>query len=230
MDSNPAIRNNTRAGVSGARKITTTAMLCAVAYIAMLIGQLIPPVMFLSYDPKDVIVVIGGFIYGPVTALIVSAIVSLVEMFTVSSTGIYGCIMNIVSTCSFAVPAALVYKKYHTMKGAIAGLGVGILGVAAMMCLWNYIITPIYMGQPREVVAAMIPTLFLPFNLVKGTINAGITLLLYKPIVTALRKANLVEASTGGKGSGKMSTGVLLLGAALVITGTLLIMVLMGVL
>ena len=225
MDSHPTAHNP-----AGARRPATVGMLCAVAYAAMLIGQVIPAVQgILSYDPKDVIVVIGGFIYGPLTAVLISAITSFVEMLTVSSTGPVGFIMNVVSTCSFAVPATLIYKRVRSMKGAIWSLTAGVAVMAAMMCLWNYIVTPIYQGVPREVVASMLPTLFLPFNLVKGAINAGLTLLLYKPIVTALRKAGLVEVSASGGGKGKVNTGALLLGAALVITGTLLILVLLGV-
>ena len=190
MDS--AIKTTPRA--ANTRKLTTTAMLCAVAYVAMLVGKIVPNVAgFLSYDPKDVVVVIGGFIYGPVAALIISVIVSFVEMITVSATGFYGLIMNIFSTCAFAIPAALAYKKLRSMKGAIVGLAAGIVVMAAAMVLWNWIITPIYMGYPRAAVAAMLPTVFLPFNLVKGGINAAITLLLYKPIVTALRKARLLD-------------------------------------
>ena len=227
MDSNPAV---SRHSAFSTRSVTTIGMLCAVAYVAMLVGQIVPAVQgILSYDPKDVVVVIGGFIYGPVAAFIISAVVSLVEMLTVSSTGPIGFLMNVVSTCSFAVPAALVYKKARSMKGAIWSLVTGVLVMAAMMCLWNYIVTPIYQGVPRAVVAGMLPTLFLPFNLVKGAINAGLTLLLYKPVVTALRKAGLVEASSGG-GHGKANTGVIILGAALVITGVLLILVLLDVL
>lgn len=176
------------------RQLTTTAMLCAVAYVAMLVGKIVPNVAgFLSYDPKDVVVVIGGFIYGPVTALIISVIVSFVEMISVSATGFYGLIMNVFSTCAFAMPAAFAYKKLRSMKGAIVGLAAGIVAMAAAMVLWNWIITPLYMGMPRAAVAAMLPTVFLPFNLVKGGINAAITLLLYKPIVTALRMAGLLE-------------------------------------
>ncbi len=227
MDSNPAV---SRHSAFSTRSVTTIGMLCAVAYVAMLVGQIVPAVQgILSYDPKDVVVVIGGFIYGPVAAFIISAVVSLVEMLTVSSTGPIGFLMNVVSTCSFAVPAALVYKKARSMKGAIWSLVTGVLVMAAMMCLWNYIVTPIYQGVPRAVVAGMLPTLFLPFNLVKGAINAGLTLLLYKPVVTALRKAGLVEASSGGS-HGKANTGVIILGAALVITGVLLILVLLDVL
>ena len=227
MDSNPTVRAGAKP--ASAHRPATVGMLCAVAYVVMLVGQLIPPVMFLSYDPKDVIIVISGFIFGPLTAVIITLVVDLVEMITVSSTGVYGFIMNTVQTCSFVVPAALIYQRWRTSKGAIGGLAASVAAMTAMMCLWNYIITPFYMGQPRAAVAAMIPTLFLPFNLVKGTINAGLTLLLYKPIVTALRRVNLVEPSTGSGAKGGLNWGMVLLGAALTITGVLLIMVLMGV-
>lgn len=186
--------------------ITVTAMLCAVSFIAVLIGRLIPAVQgFLSYDPKDSIIVIAGFIYGPMTSVIISVIVSVIEMFFGSSTGVYGLIMNVVSTCSFAVPAAIIYKKAHNMKGALIGLLVGMISVTAMMVLWNYIITPFYMKMDRAIVAAMLPTVFLPFNLIKSGINTGLTLILYKPLVTALRKANLIPKSEHSQGGFKAS-------------------------
>ena len=97
------------------KKTAALGMLAAVAYVAMLVGRfsLIPAVPFLLYDPKDVIIVIGGFIWGPFSAFIISLVVSLVEMVTVSDTGLIGCAMNIISTCSFACTAAYIYKKTH---------------------------------------------------------------------------------------------------------------------
>ena len=45
------------------RKLTLTAMLAAMAYVAMLITRPLPHVAgFLSYDLKDVVVVIAGFV------------------------------------------------------------------------------------------------------------------------------------------------------------------------
>lgn len=72
-------------------------MLCAVSYAVMAAGR-IPVVLFLKYDPKDVIITLGGLIWGSFTAFLVSVIVSSLEMFTVSDTGIIGCIMNVLST------------------------------------------------------------------------------------------------------------------------------------
>lgn len=181
------------------KQITIIAMLCAISYVSVLLSRFIPDVQgFLSYEPKDAVIVIGGFIYGPLTCVVISVIVSLIEMVTISSTGIYGLIMNIIGTCAFTVPAAFIYKYRKTMGGAVLGLGCGLVVMTIAMLLWNYIITPIYMGVERTVVAGMLATVFLPFNLIKGGINAGLTLVLYKPIVGALRKSRLLPESTSG--------------------------------
>lgn len=175
------------------KKLTTIGMLCALAYAAAAVGR-IPLILFLKYDPKDVIIVIAGLIFGPLTSLTVSVLVSVVEMFTVSETGILGCVMNIISSCSFACTAAFIYKKRRRLSGAVLGLFCGLVCQVSVMMLWNYLITPIYMGYPREAVVKLLLPVFLPFNLIKGGLNAAITMILYKPIVTALRRLNLIES------------------------------------
>ena len=135
--------------------------------------------------------------------------------------------MNVVSTCAFAVPAAWLYQKNRTQKGALLGLGLGVVLMALCMVIWNYIITPYYMGVPRETVAGMLATVFLPFNLIKGGLNAALTLLLYKPVVTALRRAGLVAETRGGKG--RFSLGFTLFALAVLLTFVLLLLVMLGV-
>ena len=132
---------------SRTKKIVTTAMLCAITYVVMAVGR-IPVVLFLKYDPSDVIVTLGGLIWGPMTSCLVSVIVATVEMITVSDTGIIGCIMNIVQTLSFACTAAVIYKKKHTLSGAVIGLSVGWLTTVVVMLLCNYLVTRLYMGYP----------------------------------------------------------------------------------
>lgn len=191
------------------RYVAVCAMFCAIAYVLTLIGQLVPQVAgFLSYDPKDVAVVIIGFILGPLASVFVSVIVSFIEMISISGTGPIGFLMNVLSTCAFAVPAAIVYKKYHSQKGAIFGLAIGVVAMAACMILWNYIVTPMYMHVPRPVVAGMLLPVFLPFNLVKGAINALLTMLVYKPVVGSLRAAKLIDQGPSGKG--KLKPGYLI--------------------
>ena len=171
------------------KKLTLMAMLAAMAYVAMLISRPLPAVAgFLRYDLKDVIVAISGFLLGPAAALAVTLVVSLIEMVTVGTTGPIGLLMNVLSTAAFVLPSALMYRKDRTIKSAALGLILGVVLMTAVMLAWNYIITPLYMKVPREVVAGMLLPTFLPFNLVKGGLNAGITMLLYKPLSVALRK------------------------------------------
>lgn len=173
-------------------KLVTISMLCAIAYVAVLVGR-IPLVLFLKYDPKDIMIAMGGFIFGPVTALFMSVIVSVLEMCTISGTGPIGCVMNIISTCSFACTASFVYQKRRTLSGAVMGLGFGCVSMITVMLLWNYLITPIYIGYPREQVVKLLLPVFLPFNMVKSGLNASFLMLLYKPVISVLRRSHLIE-------------------------------------
>ena len=211
-----------------ARYLAATAMFAALAYVSVLVCKVIPNVAgFLSYEPKDAIIVIAGLLYGPMTSVIISLLVSFIEMISISSTGPYGFLMNVVATCAFTVPAAWYYQKHRTQTGAVTGLIFGTGLMALVMILWNYIITPYYMGVPRETVAGMLASVFLPFNLIKGGINAALTMLLYKPVVSALRKANLAAPSTSGR---SFRAGVMLASAAALLTFVLLFLVMLGVL
>ena len=176
------------------KRIVTLGLMAALAFAAVALIR-IPAVSFLKYEPKDVLLAITGFLFGPLDALIVTVIVSVVEMVTISTTGPIGLLMNVVSSCSFVCIAAAIYQKNRTLKGAVIGLAAGIVSMTAVMILWNYLITPIYQGVPRSVIAGMLVPVFLPFNFVKGTLNAALTMLLYKPVVETLRKARLAPQS-----------------------------------
>ncbi len=176
------------------KKLTTISMLCALAFLAAAVFR-IPVVLFLRYDPKDIIIVTGGFIFGPLTAALIAFLVSLMQMFTVSGTGFLGFLMNVISSCAFACTAACIYRKRRRLSGAVTGLICGVICQTALMLFWNYLIAPLYMGYSREAVAGLLLPAFLPFNLIKGCLNAAGTLLLYKPVVTILRQSDLIEPS-----------------------------------
>lgn len=169
------------------KQLTAAAMLCAMAYAAVAVMR-VPVVLFLKYEPKDIVIALGGLLWGPGMAAGVSVAVSLLEMGTVSTTGPLGCVMNILSTCTFACTAAAVYQKRPTPGGAALGLALGGIGMTAAMLLWNYLVTPLYMGWPRAAVAELLVPAFLPFNLLKAGLNAAGTFLLYRPVRRALRR------------------------------------------
>ena len=185
---------------SKTKRVTTIGMLCAITYVTMVVGR-IPIILFLKYDPSDVIVTLGGFIWGPMTSCIVSVIVATLEMITVSDTGI--------------------------LSGAVIGLASGWLITVVVMLLWNYLVTPLYMGYPREAVVELLLPAFLPFNLLKGGLNASITFLLYKPIVTALRKSGYVAASENE--ARQKHTGLLILASFIIVTCVLIILSMNGI-
>ena len=146
-----------------------------------------------------------------------------------------GTIMNLISTCSFACTAAIIYKKKHTLKGAVIGLAVGSVVMVVTMMLWNWLISPLYMfeiNSPEDLAAArasvealLLPA-FLPFNLLKAGLNSAFILCLYKPLVTALRKTGLIPSPNAQKGSSKL--GIYLFAGALLVSCILLLLVFQG--
>ena len=195
------------------KKLTVLAMLSAIAYVAVALLRF-PVVLFLSYEPKDVVIAIGGFLYGPLAALGISLVVSFIEMLTISSTGWIGFVMNFLSSAAFAGTAALLYRKKRTQGSAIAGLFGGALLMTVLMLLWNYLITPLYMHTARADVAAMLVPVFLPFN---------------KPVVQGLRHAHLLPPSkTPGRMPVKRRLAVWLAALAVLAVCIVLVLVLHG--
>ena len=172
------------------RKIAGMAMISAFAFLARLIFKI--PVSFLTFDIKDTVIATGGLIFGPVSAVVISLVVSLIEMI-ISETGPIGFLMNFISSATFAGVAAMIYKFKRTFNGAIVGLFSSVAATTAVMLIMNVLLTPIYQGVPRSVVIDMLPTLFLPFNFAKTLLNAAVVMLIYKPVAVALRKARVIE-------------------------------------
>lgn len=164
-------------------KIAMLAMMTAVSIVLLLLIRIpFPPAPFLVYDPADVPIYITAFAYGPVEGLIVTLVVCLLQAFGLGGDGLYGFLMHFVATGIVAVIIGLIYRRNKTRKTAIRALIIGVIVAVAVMCVMNLIVTPIYMGAPRSAVVAMIPTIIIPFNLLKAGVNSLITFLLYKRI------------------------------------------------
>ena len=96
---------------------------------------------------------------------------------------------------AFAGTASLIYRKMHVKRGAELGLVAGVICMTLVMVLWNYLLTPIYLGTDRAAVASLLVPAIIPFNLIKGIINSLIIFVLYKPLVNALRRSGFAPAS-----------------------------------
>ena len=177
----------TATGGWSTKRIATTALFCAVAAIATLFLEfpILPGVTFLKYDPSAIVALVAGFAFGPSTGALVSVLPYLVHLATQS--GVYGALMAIIATLSLVLPASLVYQRNTSFKGAITGMVVGGVVCLAVVIAANVVITPLYMGAPRETVIGMIVPALLPFNLLKVVINCVVTALVYKPLSKALQ-------------------------------------------
>ncbi len=176
------------------KRHTTVAMLCALAFLCTVFIKF--PVMFLTMDLKDSIIILCTLFFGVPSGIIASVIVPLLEYLLISDTREYGLIMNVISSVALCVPVGLIYKFKKTLKGAILGLCVSVVSMTAIMMVANLFITPYYMHVPQSQVVELIPTVLFPFNLVKGILNSAIVLLLYKPLSRTLKKAHLIESSS----------------------------------
>jgi riboflavin transporter FmnP len=199
------------------KQMTILALMAAMATVLSVLIRfpIVPAVSFLNFEPKDIIIAIAGFIFGPFSAFIVSLMASVLELLFTGG-NMFDVLMNVISTCTFVCTAAFIYKKVHTKNGALLGLLAGIAFQLAAMLLWNYVIDPIYYNMPREAVVAMLPAIGL-FNVIKCSVNASVTLLVYKPVVTALRKAGLVKESQAPDNTRSFATVGLFVAATVLI-------------
>ena len=176
------------------KQIAAAGVFCAFAFALTNLGNIIPIRFagFLSFDPKDAMIVMAGFAIGPWAAVGITFACALLELITISTTGIIGFVMNVISSLCFALIPAILYKKNRSFKSAIIGLAISSFLTVAAMLAWNALITPLYMKVPREAVLDMLLPVFLPFNLLKCLINTSIVVFFYKHIMKALRKIKLI--------------------------------------
>ncbi len=183
------------------KKIVLTALFGALAGLVMLIRM---PAVFASFyklDVSDSVVLVGGFALGPVPAVIMEALKVLVNMlFNGTDTAFVGEASAFLIGCAFVAPAALVYQKRRTFKGALLGLGIGLASTLIVSSLLNYfVLIPVYaevFGLPIDAIIEMTSAMnakvtdlkslilfaTLPFNLVKCLLSAALCVLLYKRV------------------------------------------------
>lgn len=173
------------------RAIAVTGMITAAAFLITFVFRF--KVSFLTFDFKDAFIALASLMYGPLYGVASAAIVAFLEFISVSDTGLYGLIMNFLSSGTFSLVCGLIYKYKRTFSGAIISLVLAAVSVNIVMITANIFITPFYMGTPRSAVISMILPLLLPFNIAKTVINASSTLLLYKPVTSGLKRLNIIE-------------------------------------
>ena len=196
--------------------LVTISLLSAVAYALMFVGR-VPMIAFLKYEPKDVIIMISGMAFGPAVTVVMSIVVSVVEFMTVSSDGIIGLFMNVLSTVAYATLATIIYKRTNTTRDLIIGLFMGTILTTVVMVAWNYVVTPFYLGIPREAVVGMLVPVIIPFNLIKYSINSGIILLIQRPILKVFKRSKIIDREVQNQKSSIYLVAIILIVSSLIL-------------
>lgn len=175
------------------RKMIAVGVFVALSYICCVLFHF--KVAFLSFELKDAVMTIGAMFFGPLAGLVTVVITCLIEFVTISGTGVYGLIMNVLASITFVCLGSLIYTKKRSMTGAVAGMVTASAAMIVVMLLANLLITPYYIGNGTTAadVAAMIPTLLFPFNLTKAIFNSAVVFLLYKPVSQALKASGFMK-------------------------------------
>lgn len=186
------------------KKMTRIGVLSAVAALLFLIPgiPIVPPIYKLDFSTLPAL--LGGFSMGPLAGALIVLVKDLVGLFTTQTGGV-GELADFVVSASLVVTAAALYATRRTLKGALIGMGLGILLMIVVGCAANYyVLIPFYqnvMGFPTEqvikLVQATIPPVdslwklillaTAPFNLIKGVVLCGVTALLYKRLSPLLQ-------------------------------------------
>jgi len=197
--SNTVTRTQARISVRTTVKI---GMLAAISVVLMLFEIPLPfAPSFYEIDFSEVPVLIGAFAMGPVAGAAIELVKILLNLvITGTDTAGVGELANFIIGCSLCLPAAIVYKRKKTRKGAMIGMAAGTALMVVIGCLINaYVMLPAYsaaFGLPIDALVQMgtavnpsitsLSTFVIfavaPFNLLKAVLVSLIVLLIYKKI------------------------------------------------
>ena len=163
------------------KQLVTMALMCALGALFMYVQlPILPSAPFLTYDPSLVPAMVCGFAYGPGAGTAVAAMAIVIHALT---TGDWvGALMNLVATLGYILPAAIVYQKMHTYKGAVIGLVLGVIAATALSMVANLTIGVWFWYGSVDVIAPLMIPAVLPFNLIKTVLNSVLTLAVYKAV------------------------------------------------
>ena len=182
--------------------ISRTAVFAAISIILYIVPYLKFPVFFfpsfLEIHFDEVPAFIAGFAYGPMSALLIIIIKTIVKL-PLTTTLCVGELSDLIYSVAFVLPAAIIYKKHRNIKGAVVGLSIGcIIQLIVASFFTSFVMLNFYMfvmGLSKEAILKMCQVanpnvkdlgftflllVALPFNAMKDGIVIALTFLLYK--------------------------------------------------
>ena len=172
-----------------ASRIAKLALLTALAYVVTFLEfPIFPAAPFLQLDFSNVFVLLGGFLYGPLAAVIISLLKECLSLLD-SGTNFVGEIANFLINFAFYIVPTVVYRYKKGLKWVIPMLVIGtILQVAASLPVNRYINFPLFMVDGAASSFAALWWYIILFNLIKGAAVSAVTVLLYKRISWLFKK------------------------------------------
>ena len=116
---------------------------------------------FLEFQFSDLPALLAGFMMGPVSGTIVLVIRTLIKL-PFTGTACVGEAADLIMGLAFVLPAAFIYRRRRTLKGAVVALSVGTAStVVAAMIVNRFVLVPFYsLAFGFEAVIGMVKAIF----------------------------------------------------------------------
>lgn len=190
--------------------IAKTAVFAAISIILYIVPifNLSLPIFpfFLKIHFDEIPALIAGMAYGPISGIVVILIKTIVKLPMTSTLGV-GELADLIYSLAFIIPAALIYKKHRTIKGALCSLLIATIiqllvsSFVTSFAIINFYIFVMGWSEARiiEACQAINPSvnslgwnflifIALPFNALKDAIVVVVTFFLYKRLHTFIDK------------------------------------------
>src|SRR2546425_3627201 len=177
-----------RAGRPEAREVKTqqlavVGMLAAIAYLLMVAVKfpIIPGAQFLKYDPSDAAGLVAGVLYGPAAGVMVVAIKDLLFL----ARNPFGIAADFTAAATFVGVTSWIYLRGSgtTAPRLLWAAAFGIAARVLVMIPVNFVILRLQFGMPPERVAGLLLPAIVPFNGLKGLMNAALAFTVAMPLV-----------------------------------------------
>ena len=189
-----------------AKFISVIGIMSALGFVLMLLEFPLPFIIpgFIKFDFSELPALICSFAYGPLSGILVCLVKNVLHL-PFTSSACVGELSNFILGAIFVGVAGLIYKRSKSRKTALIGTVVGAVTMTLISVVTNYFVVypafSVIYGLPMDLIIGMykgiLPTadtLFkalvifnLPFNFVKGMVDAGICFLVYKRLSPILK-------------------------------------------
>lgn len=179
--------------------------------IALIVAMFEFPIIFFpafyKLDLSEAITLIAGFSLGPMGGFLTELMKTILIVIIKGSLTIgIGEFANFTIGIALVVPAAYIYKKNRTFKGAILGMALGSLCFIAVSAFLNYfILFPLYIRiygiSERELIdiakvananivdmKSIILFATVPYNVLKAVLSCLVSVLIYKKLSFMINK------------------------------------------